>query len=452
MTSPLDTLEAKAAEPGLARIAAALGAQAKLHIVGGTVRDALCGMTPREVDLASALPPEVALDKLQQAGLKVIPTGLQHGTLTIVQESEFFELTTFRQPSPRGDSRFADNIETDLLGRDFTINAMAFDMGSRLLLDPCGGLTDLQSARLRAVGSASERFAEDPLRLLRMIRFGPSQNREIESETRAAAQDASHLLATVSVERVRDEISKILLSDNPRAGFRRANDLGILACILPEFLETVGFEQNEFHIQDVFEHTLSVLQAAPPDLTVRLAALFHDIGKVHTLSIDAQGKRHFYNHEAVSVKICKEVMGRLRFSNEQISAVSTLIGLHMRPLSCGPAGVRRLIRDLGPYFEQWIALKIADAPPSMPLPEFEEELGRFQKMLAAEHERQKDPAYGKLAIGGDDLIALGMQPGVKLGTVLKKIEELVIENPDLNQKDTLLALATKFLSVPFITH
>ena len=438
MIDALAALKSKASGPSLAQIRSALGSDAKLHIVGGTVRDLLLDKPPLEVDLAGALPPEQGLARLQAAGLKVVPTGLKHGTLTIVIDGEHFELTTFRRPSAREESRFADTIETDLSGRDFTINALAYDPERNLLLDPFGGMADLKFARLRAVGSAPERFKEDPLRILRMLRFGPAQGRAVEQETLAAAGEHRRLLSKVSIERITAEFSRILLSPNPRAALRTAQASGIMEEILPEFLPAVGFEQNEFHTQDVFEHSLSVLQAAPPDLILRLAALFHDIGKVHTLSTDASGRRHFYEHEAASARICKDFMTRWRFSNEQISAVNCLIALHMRPLGCGPAGVRRLIKELGPHFERWIAFKIADVPPTVPIAEFEAELARFQEMLEAERERQKGPAYGKLAINGDDLIALGMKPGAELGAVLKRIEDLVIEDPELNQKEILI--------------
>jgi len=332
------------------------------------------------------------------------------------------------------------------MGRDFTINAIAFDLETGRLIDPYQGLSDLQQGRLRAVGSAAQRFEEDPLRLLRMLRFGPGENRSVDAQALEAAKNLAFRLEEISVERIAAEFSRILLSPYPQAALKMALELGLLPHFLPEIIPSAGFEQNEFHTQDVFDHSLAVVQATSADLILRLSALFHDIGKVYTLSIDNQGRRHFYGHEHVSVKVCTETLQRLRYSHEIISAVSTLIRLHMRPLTCGPAGIRRLMRDLGTHFERWIAFKIADVPAGMPIGELQKELASFQKVLEAERERQKGPAYGKLAINGHDLIGLGMKPGPQLGAVLKKIEELVIEDPELNQRETLLALAAKEFS------
>jgi tRNA nucleotidyltransferase (CCA-adding enzyme) len=422
-------------------IRAALGEEAALHIVGGTIRDLLAGQEPAEVDLACALPAQESARRLTAHALKVVPTGIEHGTLTIVWERQVFELTTFRKPSARGRSLFSGAIEEDLSGRDFTINALAYAVDHGPLLDPYHGLEDLRQKRLRAVGIPADRFREDPLRILRMLRFGPAQGRTLEEDLAQAARLEGARLAGVSIERIRSELEKIVTAQAPQAALLMARTLGLLQYTLPEMLPTVGFEQNEFHIHDVFEHSLAVLQNCAPDLVLRLTALFHDVGKVETVSADAEGRRHFYEHEAASASICSGAMTRLRFSTDQIRAVSAIVALHMRPLDCGPAGLRRLMKELGPWFDHWLAFKIADAPPKMDPHEFGAQLERFRELVAAEKERLKGSVYGKLALNGDDLIALGMQPGVLLGRILKQIESMVIENPDLNDKPVLLELA-----------
>lgn len=423
------------------KIAASLGAEADLHLVGGTVRDLALGQDAADVDMATILHPEVGAERMRQAGIRVVDTALKHGTIIAVIDETNVEITTFRQPSDRDSNKYSRSIEEDLSGRDFTINAIAYSPTKEALVDPHGGLDDLRQGILRAVGSAEARFSEDPLRLLRMVRFGPAQCRTIDAATEAAARKLVESITKVSVERIRDEIENILVSEDPAEGMRTLQRMGLMRLLLPELEPMVGFEQNAFHIHDVFEHTLDVIGNTEPDPVMRLAALFHDTGKPHTLSVDEKGNRHFYLHEVQSRDICEAVMTRLRYSHEMIHAVSTLVRLHMRPLDCGPQGVRRLMRDLGPYFGRWIEFKKADATPVIPKEDFNKVLSGFQELVQEEENRQKGSVYGKLAVDGYDLIELGMKPGVALGKVLKQLEEAVIENPDVNEKEKLLELA-----------
>ncbi len=373
-------------------------------------------------------------------------SGIKHGTVTAVIEGVHVELTTLRKTYPYS-TEFSDSIEEDVSARDFTINAIAYDPYSDCLIDPTNGLQDLQGGIVRAVGDPNHRFLEDPLRLLRMIRFGPAEGRVIDPRTSDQAQKHLASLEKVSVERVQHELKRILTSNFPAPSVRMMLDLGILAVILPELLPMVGFEQNQFHTENVFDHTMTVLAAAPPTAPLRFAALFHDTGKPHTLSLGENGERHFYLHEKVSAELCIQALRRLKFSHDEIDTISLLVRHHMRPLECGPPGLRRIMRDLGPHFDQWRQLKIADAPPVMDKAEFHTRLSAFDHMVCEEHARRAKTER-KLAVDGNDLIALGFTPGIALGMTLKQLEEVVLDNPEENAREPLLERARKLLKSP----
>jgi tRNA nucleotidyltransferase (CCA-adding enzyme) len=417
----------------------------KPHLVGGAVRDVLSGLEPSDFDLATSLRPDEAIRLLSQAGIKVVETGIKHGTLSAIIGPHQIEITTFRRPAARDQALFSDSIEEDLSGRDFCINAMAYSCQDQLLVDPFGGRKDLTDNLLRAVGSAEERLREDPLRIMRMLRFGPAQGRTVEAALETAAQKLAGSLKNVSPERIRTEFEHILLSPYPAAGLRSMLKHKVLALLFPELMPMVGFEQNKYHTQNVFEHTLAVIEAAPPELTLRLAALFHDAGKPESLLIGPDGERHFYEHERISERIAKSVMEQLRFSNQSIQSVALLVRQHMRPLECGPAGARRLLRDLGPHFESWRRLKMADVPPVISPQEFTACLNGFDKLIQNEQHRTLAARRFGLVVDGHELIQLGIKPGPGLGKILKQLEEAIIEDPTLNERETLLKLAAQIM-------
>lgn len=416
---------------------------AELYLVGGTVRDAFLETSGTDLDIATNVPAATIQQWCAARGLRVIETGIQHGTVLVVIEGTHIEVTTFRRPSNRSTHEAASDITTDLSGRDFTINALAFNIDTGKIIDPFRGVEDLRSGTLRAVEDPAARLQEDPLRILRMIRFGDAQGRTIETRTLEAAQGLVAALAQVSVERIRNELEQILLTRFPDAGVRRLMLLGALPYTLPELIPAVGFEQNRYHIHDVFEHTLSVLQRTPPDRILRWAAIFHDLGKPHTLSTDENGERHFYSHEVVSNTVCIERMKHLRFSHDDIERISAIVRHHMRPLDCGPAGVRRIIRDLGDNLPRWRTFKEADSSPTIPFSEFNRSAESFDSLLAAEQKKMTGPSYGRLAITGDDLMKVGIKPGPVMGKILRELEEIVIEDPSKNTKSFLLKFAKR---------
>lgn len=416
---------------------------AELYLVGGSVRDALITTADTDLDLATSLTALEVKQRCDKHGIRIIETGIQHGTVLAVIEEVHIEVTTFRVPSSRDLHTTARDITTDLSGRDFTINALAFDVKEQTIIDPHNGLSDLAHSLLRAVGSAEERFVEDPLRILRMIRFGDAQGRTIEEATLSAAKKHVALLEKVSCERIKGELDKILLSPFPHLGLKKVHEIGALPYTIPELIPAIGFEQNKFHIHDVFEHTLWVLERAPQDLILRWSAIFHDIGKPHTLSVDSDGSRHFYSHETVSEDLSKKRMKDLRFSTDDSRSIASIVRHHMRPLDCGAPGVRRIIRDLGKDLARWRQFKSADSPPTVSDTDFTAVASRFDQMLETELKKMAGPSYGKLAVTGQDLMALGIKPGPHMGKLLKELEELVIEDPAINTKESLLVEAKK---------
>ncbi len=442
LTEASAALCALAEHPPIKTLLAAL-APAELYLVGGTVRDAFYESAKTDLDCATPLTAEEVKKLCEAKGLRVIDTGIQHGTVLVLVDDVHIEVTTFRVPSSRETHHTARDIATDLCGRDFTINAIAFDLKTSTIVDPFHGIQDLEASLLRGVENAAARFVEDPLRILRMIRFGNAQGRAIEPSTLAAAKLHANLLSKISCERIKAELDKILLSPLPHEGIKSIHEIGALPYTIPELIPAVGFEQNKFHIHDVFEHTMWVLERTPADLILRWSALFHDAGKPHTLSVDPDGSRHFYSHETVSEELSKKRMKDLRFSTDDSRTIAKIVRHHMRPLDCGAPGVRRLIRDLGPDLARWRIFKSADAPPTIPEEDFLQAASRFDKLLASEQSKMAGPAYGKLAISGEDLITLGIQPGPTMGAILKQLEEIVIEDPSKNTRESLLAEATK---------
>lgn len=438
-------LSACAHQPTLSRLRRALE-PAQLYLVGGLVRDAFWGSTETDIDVACDLAPSTVAARCVRAGIRTIDTGLQHGTVLALVDGVHIEVTTFRQPTDRETHAAASTIEVDLSGRDFTINAIAFCLERERLVDPFGGIQDLKSNLVRAVGDPQLRLREDPLRILRMVRFGSASGRDIDAPTLAAANALAPSLNHVSVERIKSELDRILLSQHPDEGVRMLYAIGALPYTIPELLPAVGFQQNRYHVHDVFEHTMSVLARTPADLILRWSAIFHDIGKPHTLSVDDRGERHFYLHEVVSDRLCRERMQLLKFSRADSSAIATIVQHHMRPLDCGPAGVRRIIRDLGDHLSRWRTFKEADASPTQPKAQFDAVAQQFDALLLKEQERLATPALAKLAVNGNDILGLGVPAGPMVGTVLSELSELVLNDPERNTREVLLAEAQRIIA------
>jgi tRNA nucleotidyltransferase (CCA-adding enzyme) len=432
----------------------AAGKQAWL--AGGAVRDLVrlaqgtAAAPPQDFDVATdALPEEVA-----RIFPRVVPTGTQHGTVTVLSGEHKVEVTTFRGEGPYLDGRrpssvtFLGNVDGDLARRDFTVNAMAWDPIDGVLRDPFHGADDLRRRILRAVGDPLARFSEDGLRPLRAVRFASTLRLAIEPRTRRAIPQSLDTFSKVAMERVRDEFIKLLVRGAPPSrGLRLLLRTGLLARIVPELLESVNFAQNRYHAYDVWRHTLRCVDHAPPDLTVRLAALLHDVAKPRSAAPKegAPGENTFYDHEKIGAQLAADILTRLKFPRREIERVALLVlehNWHYLP-GWNDATVRRTIARIGPAeLPALWALRRADLRARGKLVEE----GLANQVAAEERfQREIDRAgalkIADLAIGGEDVMReLRLAPGRRVGQVLTKVLDRVIDDPQLNSKERLIEL------------
>ena len=447
--------------PILKEIAALFETRGKeICLVGGAVRDLLRGKKPQDWDLATdALPDEVTdiFRKTKPSG-RVIPTGIKHGTVTVLYRGQSLEITTYRTEAGYSDGRRPDQvmytagIEEDLSRRDFTMNAVALRLPGGEKIDPFGGEADLKAGIIRCVGDPSLRFAEDGLRPLRAVRFAAQLFFDLEKQTLAAILGALETSGKVSAERKRDEINKIVASQKPSRAFLLMEQTGLLRLFLPELACCRGIEQKGYHCFDVLEHSLLACDYAaakeyPQD--VRIAALLHDTGKVSTRKLDKDGGMPiwtFYRHEAESEKIARTVLSRLRFPNTLINVVCHLVKEHMFHYTdeWSDAAVRRFIVRAGEEnLVRMYQLRRADAFATAalePPPDFLLPLGRrVEKAL------KESCAFSlkDLAVSGKDLMTIGIKPGKTLGIILNELLETVLDDPEQNTPDALLAIAGK---------
>ncbi len=420
------------------------------YLVGGCVRDCLLGKEPKDWDVATNATPE----QVKQVFPYVIPTGEKYGTVTVIMDKEtseimpvqMIEVTTYRSDGNYSDGRrpdevtYSQSIEEDLSRRDFRMNAIAWNPLSDDVVDPYDGIKDIENKRINCVGSAKERFSEDALRMLRLIRFSAQLGFSPRANDLLAVKDNAHLMKNVSQERIRDELIKILLSPQPGQAFGDMYITGLLDYIIPELSECAGFGQNNpHHNKDVFDHILAVIDASTCDLKVRLAALFHDIGKPRTYS-EVDGIGHFYGHQIVGAEMTTEIMRRLRFPLELTTDINKLVFEHMsRVPKIRPKNIKRMINRVGDHnMLDLIELMKADIIGHAGEPDFTQ-----TDLILSEYERilqEKPPMSLKdLAINGDDLIAIGWKPGKMMGAALTEAYEYMLDNPQYNTKEHLLA-------------
>jgi tRNA nucleotidyltransferase (CCA-adding enzyme) len=408
------------------------------YVVGGCVRDALIGAEPQDWDIAtSARPPEI-----QKHFRRSLYTN-RFGTVIVQTREREVEVTTYRRETEYSDHRRPDAVEftlslvDDLSRRDFTINAMAWD---GRLVDPFGGARDLRARLIRAVGDPAERFHEDALRMLRAVRFAATLDFTIEEATAAAVRANAELARVVSGERVQQEMVKILTTRQPSTALRTLSSLGLLAVILPELEQAKSIPQEKARAQDVFEHSLATLDATPPDdLVLRLAGLLHDIGKPDTF---ADG--HFYQHEYVGEAKARRILRRWKFPKDTIQRVTHLVRNHMfwYQDEWTDAAVRRFIRKVGlDNIRLLFALRKADNIGSGARQPRMVKLDQLWRRVEAELARQNAFSLRDLAIDGHDVMReLALTPGPEVGKVLNWLFERVMDDPELNDRDRLLAL------------
>lgn len=415
------------------------------YAVGGCVRDSILGSPPKDWDITTSAKPHETKSLFK----KTVDTGLTHGTVTVLLDGEGYEVTTFRIDGEYEDNRhpkevlFTSNLIEDLKRRDFTINAMAYN--DRVgMVDQFDGTGDLEKGIIRCVGDAGERFSEDALRILRAIRFSAQLGFEIGSRTLDAIRALAGNLRDISAERIQVEMVKLFTSDHPDY-LKTAWESGITEVILPEFDLMMETGQNtSHHCYSVGEHTLAALKEIEADKVLRLAVLFHDIGKPQTKSTDETGVDHFYRHAEAGEAITKETLRRWKFDNDTISKVTKLVRLHdMRP-----APVDRSVRKAAHYageelFPLLLKLQKADILAQSDYQKAEkltdlEKVGEIYRSILI---RQECLTLKDLAITGKDLIADGMKPGKELGDTLERLLVHILEDPSHNTKEYLIQYA-----------
>jgi tRNA nucleotidyltransferase (CCA-adding enzyme) len=430
-------------------------------IVGGCVRDLLRGAAVGDWDIATSARPE----DVKKSFRRVIPTGIQHGTVTVhMPESDgggIYEVTTLRGETTYSDGRrpdtvtFVDDIVADLARRDFTVNAIALDPTAQredaLIIDPFDGRGDLARRVLRAVGDPAARFGEDGLRALRAARFVASLEMELDPATAAAIRPALDTYRKVSAERVRDEWIKTLKAKRPSRAFDVMREHGLLEVSAPELVPQVGCAQNKWHRYDVWGHAMACVDACVGDPILRLSAFVHDVGKPATRAFSDKTQDYtFYDHERVGAELIDPVLQRLRFSTEERLRITHLVRHHLvcYDSSWSDSAVRRWVRRIGSdRLEDLYRLNEADVrgkdldkePDLAPLHELQE---RVTAILA----RGEALSVRDLKIGGKELMqSLGMKPGPKMGMLLDRLMEEVLEDPANNDAERLLTRAREIL-------
>ncbi|MGL6200165.1 MAG: CCA tRNA nucleotidyltransferase [Lachnospiraceae bacterium] len=412
------------------------------YAVGGCVRDSILGRQPEDWDITTSATPE----QTKALFKRTFDTGIEHGTITVLLDKQGYEVTTYRIDGKYQDSRHPSNVEftrsleEDLLRRDFTINAMAYNE-EQGLKDIFGGRQDLESGIVRCVGNAKQRFGEDALRILRAVRFSAQLGFTVEGKTKTAIRELAPTLANISAERIQVELVKLLISPHPEK-VTDLYELGITDVILPEFNPMMTTEQETVHhMYNVGIHTIEALKAIRADRILRLTMLFHDIGKPEMKTIDAQGVAHFKKHAQVSETIASQVLKRLKFDNDTIYKVTRLVRYHDYRMPAKANLVRRAMNKIGvDLFPYYLEARRADTlaqsefERSYKLQNIDEVTELYQMIL----DKQQCVSLNDLAITGRDLLELGMKQGAGIGEMLKTLLNEVIEEPELNQKERLL--------------
>ena len=417
------------------------------YAVGGCIRDCVLGRLPNDWDITTSATPE----ETKRLFARTFDTGIKHGTVTVLLEKEGFEVTTYRIDGDYEDGRhpkevtFTASLEEDLRRRDFTMNAMAYNDQTGLV-DIFGGIRDMEAGMIRCVGNAEERFTEDALRMLRAVRFSAQLGYRIEDGTKEAIRNLAPGLKRISAERIQTELVKLVISEHPDY-LRTAYETGITKQILPEFdlcMETP--QNNPHHCYNVGEHILHSMPAVEADKVLRLGMLFHDIGKPQTMTVDAEGITHNKGHAEVGEQMTKQILRRLKFDNDTIAAVTKIVRFHDQEVGASPGGVRRAVNRTGEdMFRMLFAVKRADiAGQSAYLREEKlKKLAYIQELYDGICRRQECMSLKDLAVTGRDLIALGMTPGREIGTLLDRLLEIVLEEPERNTRDELLRICAE---------
>lgn len=422
------------------------------YLVGGTVRDFIIGRENYDYDFATnALPSEVmSLFK------KVIPTGIKHGTVSVLLNNRTFEITTYRSDGKYIDGRrpesvsFSSSLKEDVCRRDFTINGLAYDVGKDEIIDYVDGIADINRKIIRTIGNPLERFSEDGLRTYRACRFAARLDFIIEERTFNAISETHHVAKLVSIERIRDEFNKLLETEKPSTGIEYMRNTGLLDLFLPELSQCYGVTQNRYHLHDIYYHSLYSCDAAQNnDIPLRLAALFHDIGKVATKRAGEDENATFYNHEVVGAKMTRKIMKRMKYSNEDCDKVNNLIIGHMFHYTddWSDGAVRRFMRKTGTEnIDDLIKLRLADrrgngSRDGLPAP-----IIKLTERIAKVIDDENAITVKDLKVNGHILMEhFKLRPGPVIGKILNELLEQVLDDPDKNDPEILLSMSKDIL-------
>ncbi|MBQ1096382.1 CCA tRNA nucleotidyltransferase [Streptomyces sp. b94] len=429
-----------------------------LALVGGSVRDALLGRLGNDLDFTTDALPQDVLKIVRPWADAVWEVGIAFGTVGAQKDGWQIEVTTYRSEAYDRTSRkpevsYGDSIEGDLVRRDFTVNAMAVALPEKRFIDPHGGLDDLAARVLRTPGTPEESFSDDPLRMMRAARFAAQLDFEVAPEVVAAMKDMAGRIDIVSAERVRDELNKLVLSSHPRKGLSLLVETGIAERVLPE-LPALRLERDEHHRhKDVYDHTLIVLEQAMalenegPDLTLRLAALLHDIGKPRTRRFEKDGRVSFHHHEVVGAKMTKKRMTALKYSNDLVKDVSRLVELHLRFHGYGTgewtdSAVRRYVRDAGPLLDRLHKLTRSDCTTrnKRKASALSRAYDGLEERIAQLQEQEELDAIRPALDGNQIMEILGVRPGPAVGRAYKHLLELRLENGPMEHDAAVAAL------------
>lgn len=411
------------------------------YLVGGCVRDTLMKRPFHDTDITTNALPEQITDTFKN--YKTIPTGIKHGTVTVISGGIPYEITTYRIDGEYSDSRrpdsveFTANLREDLARRDFTINAIAMNLHGEIS-DPFGGAEDIQKKIIRCVGSPEKRFSEDALRIMRAVRFSSQLGFEIEQETAEAVHSMKNRLKNISKERIREELDKLICGKNCFNVLMEYSD--VISTVIPEFEKCIGFEQHSpYHKYTVWEHTARAVILAPQDnLKMRRALLFHDIAKPVCARFDETGRGHFKNHAESGAEMTRDIMKRLRYDNESITYATILIEHHSDKIY-SKTDVKKLMSVIGDrLFIELMEMKKCDnsAKNEFVLDE-NNELDKHIENAYGIIENNECRSLNMLDINGNDLAGKGFR-GVEIGNALKELLNLVIEEKLPNEHDILL--------------
>ncbi len=424
------------------------GAGFEAYAVGGCIRDSLLERQPQDWDITTSARPW----QVKELFPRTIDTGIRHGTVTVMLEREGFEVTTYRIDGEYEDARhprevtFTGNLLEDLKRRDFTVNAMAYNERQGLV-DAFDGMGDMNRNMIRCVGKATERFTEDALRMLRAVRFAAQLGFSMEEKTRQGIIKLAPALHKISAERIQGELVKLLVSPNPQE-IRTLYETGISREIFPwldEMFETP--QNNPHHRFNVGEHTVQALLHVPEDKVLRLAMLFHDMAKPLCLRTDEKGVHHFGGHPRESASMARMVMRRLKFDNDTIDRVASLVLWHDDNPPLIPAEIRKALHRIGTrQFPNLFIIKRGDVMGKSDYlrKEMLDYIDGYQRMYEDILEKGECISLKTMAVTGSDLIASGIRPGREMGELLEHLLSLVLEHPEQNTKEFLLQKAAEW--------